>query len=148
MDTTEKPISVIMQKHFIAVHVEDPIEKVERLFRIHREAYALVMDEDGEYFGLITATNLLGFQLAWKNVGVLKAREICCPKVIAGGAKMKIREAAELMLRKAADFLVVMEAGEVLGIVSPLNLMRELLLELNPSCFKAVDEKGIFFRPV
>lgn len=144
MGTEEKLIATIMQKNIVLVQVNDPIEKVERLFRIHRQAFAVVLDEDGQYYGLITATNLLGFQLAWKNVGVLKAREICCTKVISGGMLMKVREAAELMLRKSADYLVIMEGEQVLGVVSPHNLMRELLLELDPACFGVVDDKGVF----
>lgn len=144
MGSEEKLVTTIMQKNIVLVQVNDPIEKVERIFRIHRQAFAVVLDEDGQYYGLITASNLLGFQLAWKNVGVLKAREICCTKVISGSVKMKVREAAELMLRKTADYLVIMEAEQVIGVVSPHNLMRELMLELDPACFGLVDDKGVF----
>lgn len=144
MGTEERLITSIMQKNMVMVHVNDPIEKVERIFRIHRQAFAVVMDEEGQYYGLITAANLLGFQLAWKNLGVLQAREICCTKVIAGSLTMKVKEAAELMLRKSADFLVIMEGDQVHGVVSPHNLLRELLLAVDPACFGLVDEKGVF----
>jgi signal-transduction protein with cAMP-binding, CBS, and nucleotidyltransferase domain len=139
-----KPLSTLMQQSLVTVAMDDPIEKVERLFRIHRQAYAIVLDEEQQYYGLITASHLLGFQMAWKNVGALQAREICQHRVIATQPSVSAREAAELMLRKNAEYLVVMEAGRVLGVVPVLALLRELLYELDPTLRQLRDDKGHF----
>lgn len=140
----QKPLSALMQQNIVSVAMEDSIEKVERLFRIHRQAYAVVLDEDRNYYGLITASHLLGFQLAWKNIGALQASEICQQRVIATQPSLAVREAAELMLRRNAEYLVVMEGGAVVGVVPVLALLRELLFQLNPDQQGPRDDKGFF----
>ena len=139
-----KPLSALMQQNLVTVAMDDPIEKVERLFRLHRQAYAVVLDEEQNYYGLITASHLLGFQLAWKNVGALRASEICLHRVIATHPQLPVREAAELLLRKNAEFLVIMEAGCVKGVVPVLAVLRELLFELDPALQATHVERGYF----
>lgn len=126
----DKPLSELLQRSFMTVAADDSIEKVERLFRLQRRAYAVVLDAEQNYCGLIPASHLLGFQLAWKNTGALLAREICVQRVLATHAQLQVREAAELLLRKNADYLVAMEAGQVKGVVPVLAVLRELLQQL------------------
>lgn len=140
----QRCLSELMQQNFVTVAMDDAIEKVERLFRVHRQAYAVVLDEEQNYFGLITASHLLGFQLAWKNVGALRASEICLQRVLATQPGLPARAAAELMLRRNAEYLVVMEGGSVRGIVPVLALLRELLFELDPALQGPRDERGHF----
>lgn len=140
----QRPLSALMQRNIVMVAMSDPIEKVERLFRIHRQAYAVVLDEEQNYYGLITSSHLLGFQLAWKNVGALQASEICQHRVVATQPAQSIQDAAELMLRKNAEFLVVMEAGSVIGVVPVLALLRELLFLLDPARADIREERGFF----
>ena len=71
----DKFVSAVMQKNIIIVQVDDPIEKVERIFRIHKSAFAAVMDEEGLFYGLITSSALFGFQMAAKSNGELRARD-------------------------------------------------------------------------
>lgn len=87
----QRPLSALMQQNIVTVAQSDPLEKVERLFRIHRQAYAVVLDPEGHYYGLIPASHLLGFQLAWKNVGALHAGEICQQRVIAAAPTLPVR---------------------------------------------------------
>jgi signal-transduction protein with cAMP-binding, CBS, and nucleotidyltransferase domain len=139
-----RSLSELMQQNFVTVALDDSIEKVERLFRLHRQSFAVVLDEEQNYYGLITASHLLGFQMAWKNVGALCAGEICLQRVLAAAPTLAAREAAELMLRRNAEHLVVMEAGVVRGIVPVLALLRELLNELDPLQPELRDERGLF----
>lgn len=140
----QKPLAAVMQNNLVKVAMDDPIEKVERLFRIHRQTYAVVLDADGSYSGLITASHLLGFQLAWKNIGALQASEICQQRVISAPPAMCVREAAELMLRKNADFLVIMDGLDVVGVVPVQALLRELLMQLDPALQMVRDERSFF----
>lgn len=140
----QKPLSALMQQNVVVVAMSDPMEKVERLFRIHRQSYAVVLDEEQDFYGLITASHLLGFQLAWKNVGALQASEICQHRVIAVQPTKSVQEAAELMLRRNAEFIVVMEAGRVLGVVPVLALLREVLFQLDPARVDIPEERGFF----
>jgi len=140
----QRPLSALMHQNIVIVAMDDSIEKVERLFRIHRQAYAVVLDAEQNYYGLISASHLLGFQLAWKNIGALHASEICQQRVIAAPPTQSVQDAAELMLRKNAEFLVVMELGRVLGVVPVLALLRELLFQLDPARDGLRDERGFF----
>lgn len=140
----QKPLAALMHSNLVMVAMNDPIEKVERLFRIHRQAYAVVLDEDGSYYGLISGSHLLAFQLAWKNIGALRASEICLQRVIAAPPAMTVKDAAELMLRKNAEHLVVMDGVDVVGVVSSLALLRSCILHIDPTLQTVRDERGFF----
>lgn len=140
----QKPVAALMQQNIVTVAMDDSIEKVERLFRIHRQTYAVVLDAEQHYYGLISASHLLGFQLAWKNIGALQASEICQHRVIAAQPSLSVAEAAELMLRKNAEYLVVMNDTGVSGVVPVLSLLRELLCLLDPARPATLDQRGFF----
>jgi CBS domain-containing protein len=141
-----KPLRELMQQHLVLVAMDDPIEKVERLFRIHRQAFAVVLNSEQQYYGLVSASHLLGFQLVWKNTGAVLVHEICQQRVIAAPSSLPLREAADLMLRKNAEYLVVMDDAVVVGVVPVLSLLRELLLLLDPEEQSVRDDKGYFGR--
>jgi hypothetical protein len=50
------------------------------------------------------------------------------------------------MLRKNAEYLVVMDDAVVVGVVPVLSLLRELLLLLDPEEQSVRDDKGYFAR--
>lgn len=140
----DKLVSDVMYKNIILVHADDTIEKVERIFRIHKGAFAAVMDEEGLFYGLITASMLFGFQMAAKNLGALKARGICTQKVITVKENTSIKQAAELLVRKNVEHLIVMENDQVLGVLTSTQLLKALLLIIDPHCLGVPQRKGFF----
>lgn len=142
------PVSTLMHNYFFTVGMNFPIEKVERIFRIHKHSFAVVTDEDGNFFGLITAATMLRFHMAWKKTGALTAGEISTQNVSAVGPLTDLKTACEVLLRRSAEFLVVMENDEVLGILTPQNLLRYTLMSVDPQLRSNPAEKGFFAGPL
>ena len=140
----DKMVSAIMQKSLITVNVDDPVEKVERLLRTHRLTCVPVLDDDGHCYGLINASHLIEFHMTRKNAMALKAWEVCLNKVLSVNFNMRVRDAAELMIRKQVHHLLVVDAGQVHGLVTSLDLVRELLSTLDPTFQGATDAKGLY----
>jgi len=140
----DKIVAAVMQKNIIFVQADDPLEKVERTFRIRKVTYAAVMDEEGLFYGLITANTIFGILMAAKSISTLKARDICIQKVITVKESTNIRQAAELLIRKNAEHLIVLENDQVLGVLSSMHLLKELLLEIDPAILGVADKKGFF----
>jgi CBS domain-containing protein len=144
MANQDKPVTELMQQNLFALWSDDPLDKVERLFLAHRLSLALVFDKQQQFLGLLTRNHLLATLAAGLEKSLLRAEDLCCSKVSSCTPRFTVKEAGELMLRKGADFLVVMDGEKVLGLVSPHSLLREVLQELRPSSIGKVAHKNFF----
>jgi CBS domain-containing protein len=123
------PISHIMAKTVWTVAREDTAEKVEELLNHHLLSAVPVVEENGGVFGIISAADLLHLHAAKKHLKSVRAWELCSYKPVAVRPDTPIIEVAKLMVEKKIHHVLVTENGKLLGIVSALDFVEQIVLK-------------------
>lgn len=145
----QKKLADLVTKNFATAYISDPIKKLIRLIRVQRRPYVVVLDNEENYFGLINVNHLLNLQLERKSIGALKAGDICIHRTMAFRSNSSIRETAELMVSRNIEYVLTMDAGRVIGILSATMIVRELIHDLDsiPGLFSIDSSEDEMMNP-
>lgn len=120
------PISEIMAKDVIAVRPELGTEALEELLLAKNISGVPVVDDSGKPIGIVSKTDLLGRNGTLSGDGV-KVRDIMMRTAFCLFENESIARAAGLMAFEGVHRVpVVGPRGMVVGVVSPLDVMRWL----------------------
>ncbi|MBI3286101.1 MAG: CBS domain-containing protein [Burkholderiales bacterium] len=121
-------ISAILDKPTRTVGMDDSVETVEAVLRMHQvSAVPVVNGETGAVVGIISARDLVRFHAAKKDAATLRAWEICSYKPLEVGPDARLSDVARLMVTHGIHHVVVTDQQQVKGIVSSLDFVKRYI---------------------
>lgn len=124
----EKLVRDAMARNVTCCKVDHTVRQVTWLMARYQVHTIVVLDEDAEACGVITATDVI--KCYGKNLDQLKAEEVMTPFVITVPPTASLAEAVSLLLSKRIHQLVVPKgdlAGmRPVGIISADDIVREM----------------------
>ena len=152
MPRAETPVSKVMQRNVISLTPGMILDDVIRLFSNYKISGAPVVNAQEEIIGILTKTDLIAYSLNCELQTYLtepilemlstetldfKSMFTAVPKPATAedvmtrspytiSENLSVSEAARIMIERRYHHLLVAEGGKLLGIVSPLDLLRVL----------------------
>lgn len=127
----QEPVSAIMARNVVCVETEDTIEKVVFVMNSRKLSFVPVSDQEGNAFGIITASQVEHFLAAKKNPKLVRAWEMCTYKPLQADPHLAIMEVARMMVQNHVHYLIVTENAAIVGVVSSLDILKRYLLKEN-----------------
>jgi len=128
------PVSKLMTKEVVTLNANEPLSFADDVMRLGRIRHMPVVDDDGELVGILSQRDLFRDALARtlgygshaqaKVLGMLHAKEVMSTGVETIEPNTPLDEAAQIMLRKKIGCLVVVEAQEIVGILTESDFVR------------------------
>lgn len=112
----------IMSTPVVVTRSSEKLSHLKDLFTRHNINSAPVLKEDGEIEGIITSSDLKSYHREDFTVGNIMTRKV---KVCATTAR--VNDIAQTMVKEDVNHLVVMDNGQVVGIISSLDVIKKLL---------------------
>jgi predicted transcriptional regulator len=123
------PVSEIMAREVISVRPELGVEALETLFQERRITGAPVVDQTGNPLGVVSKTDLLAHR-GVSSADSARVGDIMTPTTFFLSENESIAKAAGLMAFEGVHRVPVLgPRGQVVGMVSPLDVMRWLARE-------------------
>jgi CBS domain-containing protein len=120
----DKTVGELATRHFWSVAPNDPIDAIVEEMVARRRTWAPVL-EHGSLVGVVSAWDLLHLR-AREQPGNTPAWRACTYKVLTVGPETPVSEAARMMREAHVHHLLVVSAdNQIVGIVSPLDLLAE-----------------------
>lgn len=123
-----KRVSALMTTPVTTVRADDTAAAVtEALQQRHLSFVPVTEGPQGHLLGIISASDILHFQAAGRDLKTVKAWQICAYKPLAVDADTTAVEVARLMVENQVHHVVVMKDLAVVGIVSSLDFVRQYI---------------------
>jgi len=131
------PVSTIMTTNVIKLNVTDSLAKAERLFKEKKIRHIPVMNGT-KIIGMLSYTDLLKISIADTLNGneevidvtvydVFTIQQVMAKNLICISPDTTIKEAAEILATREFHALPVIEADNLIGILTTTDLIRYLL---------------------
>ncbi len=134
-------ITTLMTKNVVTIELKESLEKAQALMQHHHIRHLPVLKK-GQLVGMLSMTDLMRLSFS-DNFGELESdADVAIFKMLGIRHVMKqhpetittgqsIREAAEILANREFHALPVLEAGNVVGIVTTTDLIRYFLNQLD-----------------
>jgi|SRR5439155_15164047 len=113
-----------MSKAVLTVGPEHTLRQAAQLMSARRTGSAIVVDPDGEGVGIVTERDILNAIGRGLDPDEERTANHITWEVVYAGPAWTIEEAAAAMVRGGFRHLVVLEGGEVLGVISVRDVVR------------------------
>lgn len=113
-----------MSKLVLSVGPGHTLRDAARMMRERRVGAAVVMDPDGSGPGIITERDILNCIGADKDPDVELVGDHLTTELVFAGPQWSLEEAAVAMVRGGFRHLVVVDGGEIVGILSVRDIVR------------------------
>jgi CBS domain-containing protein len=113
-----------MSRQVLVVGPEHTLRQAARMMSSRGIGSAVVIDPDSEGVGIMTERDVLNAIGAGLDCDVERTAAHLTWDVVYAGPDWTLEEAAAAMARGGFRHLVVLEAGEVLGVISVRDIMR------------------------
>jgi CBS domain-containing protein len=120
----DEPISRLMQVGTRAIAADDKVPAIETFLTSQGLHWAPVIGDRGELIGVISATDLVRFQLDKGAGNSIAAWQLCTYKPITVDVDTPIGEVARLMRDHHIHHVVVTEHGAMRGVVSAMDFVK------------------------
>ena len=114
----------IMTRNIVKIDRETMICELEGLFISHKISAAPLVDKEGKLAGFVTKSDVNRFHFTEGDPYYTPAWEIASPNVISIDADASIEEAANLMLEKHLHHLLVINSGNMAGLLSSFDFIK------------------------
>ena len=114
----------IMARKVITLHRDKLVCEAEALLCAKKISGAPVVDDNGCVVGMVSLTDLNGFETTEDDSFYARVWEIASPKVISIEPSAMISEAARKMMDNRIHRLLVVEDGETVGMLSTFDFIR------------------------
>jgi len=121
----ERTVSSMMCRDVCVVGMDDTLAAVEQRLAARGLSWAPVLQDGGAVLGVISAADLLRLRAQGGDAQSVRAWQMCSFKPVAVSAGASLREVARTMVERGIHHVVVMEGGDVAGVVSSLDFVRE-----------------------
>jgi CBS domain-containing protein len=113
-----------MSKPVLVVGPEHTLRQAAQLMAARRTGSAVVIDPDSAGIGIMTERDVLNAIGAGLDPDIERAASHITWDVVYAGPEWTLEDAASAMARGGFRHLVVVEADEVLGVISVRDIMR------------------------
>jgi CBS domain-containing protein len=113
-----------MSKTVLMVGPEHTIRQVAQLMSTRRVGSAVVHDPDSAGIGIMTERDVLNAIGRGLDPDVERATNLLTWDVVYAGPEWTLDEAAATMVRGGFRHLVVLDGGEVIGVISVRDIIR------------------------
>lgn len=121
-------VSALMTTPVTTVRADDTAAAViDALQQRHLSFVPVTEGPHGHLLGIISASDILHFQAAGRDLKLVQAWQICAYKPLSVEADTAALEVAQLMVEHQLHHVVVMKDREVIGIVSSLDFVRQYI---------------------
>jgi CBS domain-containing protein len=122
----KKRLSEIMSSPVVTCSLETPVGAVARKLTEHGISFLAVVNPDNEPLGIISGSDLVAKVLAPEGVDAraMTARDVMRPGPRTMAPETFMYEAMALMSRHGLNHLLVVDRKQLVGVVTPRDLMR------------------------
>ena len=120
-----------MSAMVLSVGPDHSLRSVAQKMASRKVGAAVVEDHEGEGVGILTERDILIAIAAGEDPDLETARAHLTPDIVYAAPEWTLEHAGQAMMRGGFRHLVVMEDGEVVGIVSMRDLVRVYLSSLD-----------------
>jgi acetoin utilization protein AcuB len=123
-----------MTKEVVTIDANEPLSFADDVMQLGRIRHMPVVNEEGDLLGILSQRDLFRGALARalgygrhaqdKLLDMLRAKEVMKSDVQTTQPDATIEEAAELMLKKKIGCLVVIEAQQIVGILTESDFVK------------------------
>lgn len=113
-----------MTREVLTVGPGHTLREVAKVLASRRVGSAVVHDTDGAGIGIITERDILRSVAADEDPDVEKAGDHQTSEVVFASPTMTLTEAADAMKRGGFRHLIVLEGGDVTGVISVRDIVR------------------------
>ena len=134
MSGNARPVSDLMTKEVVTIDANEPLSFADDVMQLGRIRHMPVVNEEGDLLGILSQRDLFRGALARalgygrhaqdKLLDMLRAKEVMKSDVQTTQPDATIEEAAELMLKKKIGCLVVIEAQQIVGILTESDFVK------------------------
>lgn len=122
----ERPVSEIMQAHVHSIGMDDSLSTAEAFLNQHGLSWAPVVGENREPIGVLSVDDLIRFRVQGSRSDQTPAWRLCTYRPATVPPNTAVSEVARLMLSRKIHHVVIVEHGEMKGVVSSLDLVQLL----------------------
>ncbi len=122
----KKRLSEIMTTPAVTCPPETPVAAVARQLTEHNISFLVVTNNENEPIGIITGSDLVAKVLAPENVDAqaMTARQVMRSEPHTMAPETYMYEAMAHMTRHSLNYLLVVDRNQLVGVVTPRDLMR------------------------
>lgn len=113
-----------MTRELLTVGPGHTLREVAKVLAAKKIGSAIVHDADGHGIGIITERDILRSVAADEDPDVEKAGDHQTSEVVFASPTMTLTEAADAMKRGGFRHLIVLEGGDVTGVISVRDIVR------------------------
>jgi CBS domain-containing membrane protein len=134
MPGNARPVLDLMTKEVVTIDANEPLALAEGVMQLGRIRHMPVVDEEKNLVGIISQRDLfrgalsltlgLGRHAQDKMLDSIRAKEVMQPDVKTVEPNASIEDAAEIMLEQKIGCLVVVEAQEIVGILTESDFVK------------------------
>tara|TARA_R110002049_G_scaffold142094_1_gene303933 strand:+ start:364 stop:867 length:504 start_codon:yes stop_codon:yes gene_type:complete len=88
-----------------------------------------IIDNDGRCVGVVSGSDLVRWHKLRKRSSEVPVSQILSEPVVAVAPNLTVMEAAKLMVEKNVYHLVVVEEGQMVGILSVMDILKQVALD-------------------
>lgn len=136
------PVDEVMSSPVITVSENDTVEVVAKLMGENNLGSVVVVDEKSHPVGVITERDIV-LRVVIKRLSAreVSAKSIMSSPLVTVGPKTDLKKAADKMWRGNISRLIVMDNGEMIGIISDKDIVA-----ITPSLIEIITEKARITR--
>jgi len=133
-ETPEKTVGEVMTIHLVTLRLDDTLRLADDMLNLAHVRHFPVMDGD-KPAGIINQDDLLHASMAAlvrqpkrtlrKVLGTVAIKDLMKPATIIA-SDASIHDAAEIMVERSVECLLVLDDGKLVGLVTRTDLLREL----------------------
>lgn len=112
-------VEEIMSKPVLCKEPQATVSELKTLFTNESLHAIPILESDGTIAGIITSSDLIAV-----HNETLEARQILTPKVHICIPTNRVKDAAKTMIKHGVHHMVVMENGEVVGMISSMDIVK------------------------
>lgn len=130
------PVSDIMTKNVVALERNDNLTRAEQLFKRHNIRHMPVVHEDF-IIGMLSYSDLLKISFADASIdnrdvdaivyNMFSLEQVMTKDVITVNSETSIKEAAEILADREFHALLVVDNGNLVGIITTTDLIKYLI---------------------
>lgn len=121
----KRPVSSLMRRDVCTVDMDDTMASVEKRLAEQHLSWVPVLQGRGAIIGVISAADVVRFHAEAADPESVRAWQMCTYKPISVGADTDLAEVARLMVDRSIHHVVVTAGGDVIGVLSSLDFVRE-----------------------
>jgi CBS domain-containing protein len=119
------PISSLMQSPAKTIRMDDSVQMAEAFLSSQGLSWVPVVSDTGEAAGVLSADDLIRFQVSNPNAGTTLVWQLCTYKPVCVSPETSIAAVARLMVERKIHHVLITENNKIQGVVSSLDFLKK-----------------------